>query len=71
MTRYKRKKEGIDWDAVKKGIDQMFPPASKKRKQRTQSEGVTQDKNGYPISDTETKKRGMERYRKRKETQRE
>ena len=71
MARYRpRKQEGFDWEAAKKGNDLMFPPASKKRTPTTK-EGITHDKDGYPIDDTDTHKRVMERYRKRKETQRE
>ena len=53
-------KERIDWEKIKKGIDNMFPP-----KRDTASE--ERKDNPYPLDDTETKKRVMERYRKRKE----
>ena len=53
-------REKMDWAKILKSIDDMFPPSKRKR----------QDKdNPYPLDDTETKKRVMERYRKRKEKQ--
>ena len=52
-------REKIDWEAIKKSIDEMFPPRQRKR-----------DKvNPYPLDDTATKKRVIERLRKRKEKQ--
>ena len=59
----KYKREKMDWAKILKSIDEMFPP-----KRDTDSE--TRDKvNPYPLDDTETKKRVIERLRKRKEKQ--
>ena len=51
-----------DWEAIKRSIDKMFPP-----KRDTTSDNPKDTP--YPLDSDETKKRVMERYRKRKEKQ--
>ena len=63
----KYKREKIDWAKILKSIDEMFPP--RQRERDTSSEERPNKDNPYPLDDSETKKRVIERLRKRKEKQ--
>ena len=61
MSKYHQ--ETIDWEKIKKSIDDMFPPPKHKQQRDTRQ------REGYPLDDKETKQRVIERLRKRKEKQ--
>ena len=69
MDRYQQ--ERIDWEKIKKGIDSMFPQHRRKRdttiSEKQPKRRRQRRNNPYPLNDTATKKRVMERLRKRAE----